>query len=89
MTKIVKYSAEWCAPCKKFAPIVHKVVEELRSEGVNITLEDVDVDKTPTPGILSVPTVQVVDDSGTVLGERSGAMSKNTFKKFVEETANI
>lgn len=89
MVKVVKYSAEWCAPCKKFAPIVHKAVEELRSEGVNITLEDVDVDKTPTPGILSVPTVRVVDDGGTVLGERSGDMSKNTFKKFVEEVANI
>lgn len=39
-TGLVKFSAEWCGPCKAFAPVVKKVSEEN-----NIELRDVDIDE--------------------------------------------
>lgn len=39
---IMKFSAEWCAPCKKITPTVHNVVEKLPED---VHFYDIDVDE--------------------------------------------
>lgn len=77
--KLVKYSAVWCGPCKTFTPVVDEVTQEL-----GIDLEEVDIEKTPTPGIMGVPTIRLVNDNGDILGESVGAMSANDLRGWIE-----
>lgn len=76
--KLVKYSATWCGPCKQFAPIAKKVTSELEIE-----LVEVDVDENPTEGIMSVPTVRLVNDAGVVVAEHSGLLAPLALKKWI------
>jgi thioredoxin 1 len=38
---IIKFSAYWCGPCKKIAPLFHKLSEEYK----DIEFKDIDIEK--------------------------------------------
>lgn len=76
--KVVKYSATWCGPCKRFAPVAEKITGEL-----GIPMESVDIDETPDTGVMSVPTTRVYDKDGNLLDERQGAMPPGQFREWL------
>ena len=41
---VLKFTAEWCAPCKRLNPILQKLSEETPE----VTFYEVDVDEMPT-----------------------------------------
>jgi thioredoxin 1 len=63
---VVKFGAEWCAPCKRMATIIKKVLSEFE----NVKLQEVDVDDDPVAAkdykIRSVPTVILTRDGQEV-----------------------
>lgn len=73
MKKIKYFSAEWCAPCKVFKPIM----KELSNEGYDI--EFIDGDDNPKIAneynIRSVPTT-IVEENGIEVGRFLGARTK-------------
>jgi thioredoxin 1 len=77
---IMYFSADWCAPCKVFKPIVQQVSQELRI-GVNYINVDYDASYGEKYSINSIPTLIVLDNSGTVLYRNSGVMSKDELIK--------
>jgi len=42
---ILKFGADWCAPCKRIHSFVHQWFEHLQKTSPNITLADIDVDE--------------------------------------------
>lgn len=56
---IIDFYADWCGPCKMFAPIFEDVAQESRDE--NVIFGKIDVDKFPdfakTHNVQSIPTV--------------------------------
>jgi thioredoxin 1 len=79
--KVYYFSAEWCAPCKKLAPVLHSVYKEY---DYIIDLVKVDADKergmVDLLGIQSIPTMVYYKKDGT-------AVIKPVIvsKQFVEE----
>ena len=58
--KVFDVWAEWCAPCKRFAPIFSKVAEEFEAiEFVKINAHE-NMDFLNQFGIQSIPTILVV-----------------------------
>jgi thioredoxin 1 len=73
---LVDFTAAWCGPCKRLAPIVQELADELSGR---VTVGKLDVDEAQATaqrfGIRSVPTVMVFKD-GTSVGQQVGLTSK-------------
>jgi thioredoxin-like negative regulator of GroEL len=82
-TGLVKFTAEWCAPCKSSAPYVKKVAAEK-----GITLVSIDIDDDPSTasnfGVRSVPTLIAFID-GEPKGILVGAVGEKRYTDFVIE----
>jgi thioredoxin 1 len=80
---LVDFGAEWCGPCKAFAPTLERFAAE-NVDVVRVMKLDIDEFKgiADEVGIRSVPTLLVVKD-GQVLAARSGGLSGAALEAFV------
>lgn len=73
------FTAPWCVPCKTFGPVMEQVTA--------IPVDKVDVDLNPEMtnlyGVMSVPTVIVVDKNDFELGRITGAKSLEAVNAFI------
>ena len=62
MTKIIKFSATWCEPCKAYTPVFREAIRKLPQ----IDAEEIDVEEFPDKAwkyrIMSVPTTIIIWD---------------------------
>lgn len=81
---LIKFTAEWCQPCKQVAPEVEALAKEL--EGKAIVVE-CDIDKSPNItqqlGIQSVPTFAVFSGGRPVAG-KAGVLRKAQLMQLIE-----
>lgn len=81
---IVDFYADWCGPCKIFAPIFEKVSNEIKE----IDFFKVDVDKAQEAAqamsIMSIPTTIFLED-GEEKSRVTGTMSEEEFNKKIKE----
>lgn len=78
--KVLKFFAEWCAPCK----MLSKTIEDAN---IKHELVDIDIDKNNVAaaqyGVRGVPMCIVVDEAGNEVRRKSGMMTKEQFEQFV------
>lgn len=79
MTKVVRFTASWCGPCKVLAPIF----DELSSQfGDRATFETIDIDQNPDFAaenmVTSVPQIIIFKD-GKESQRYIGVKPKTTF----------
>lgn len=84
MLEIIKLGAQWCNPCKAYAPVIKKLEEKYNVPGSNVTVVDYDIDENPDMGVKygvrSVPTTVFVLE-GVVKHKQSGVLDE----KFIED----
>lgn len=87
MTKLIYFSADWCAPCKRMKPIL----EEFEQENPDILVIKIDVDEDAESAIaykiVSVPTIVIIKDDQE-FARKNGAMSKPNLEKLVRGQTN-
>lgn len=81
---VLDFSATWCGPCKKIAPIIDELAGEYEGR-VNIGKCDVDDNDELTAkfGIRNVPTVLFIK-GGEVVDKHVGVGNKADFVKKIE-----
>ncbi len=81
--KLLRFWAEWCAPCMMMAPMYKNAAEDLKDSAL---LGEVDVVLQPElanmHGIRSIPTVVVYKD-GEIVDRISGVMNERELASLV------
>ena len=84
---LVDFWAEWCAPCRKVAPVLEEIASEL---GEKIEIVKLDIDANPRTadrfGVLSLPTVMLFVDGEpreTVYGARPKRHFAKVFAQYL------
>jgi len=82
---IIDFWAEWCAPCRRIAPIVKELAEQYDGK---VKVVKMNIDENPgTPGkygIRSIPTV-LAFKGGTVVEQITGARPKSAFEDMCQK----
>jgi thioredoxin 1 len=81
---LVDFWAEWCAPCRRVAPIVKEIAD---SYGERLKVVKINIDDSPQVpgnyGIRSIPTILAFKD-GQVVSQLVGLRPKGDFEEMVE-----
>lgn len=85
--KILRFTASWCGPCKILAKNLEQTELELPVDVVDIEAEQ---QTTQQYRVRAVPTMVIVDDSGTARGAPLvGLKTTLEIKKWIKETINV
>jgi thioredoxin 1 len=80
--RLLKFSAEWCQPCKMLAKTL---------EGTNIPypLIEIDIDEKPNLAqeykVRGVPTMVLLDENDAEVGRLVGVKTKAEIEEFINE----
>ena len=82
-TVVLDFYADWCGPCKMFAPVLHKLAEE----NPGVTFGKINVDEEPALAqsfkIQSIPTVVIIKD-GTIKEVLVGLRKKDEIEALIK-----
>ena len=82
MTKVYKFSAEWCSGCKQLSNTFNAIGD------TTISLTDVDIDAEPALAkkynVRSLPTLVIVDDMGQEIKRLVGNVPATKLHEFLK-----
>jgi thioredoxin 1 len=85
---LVDFWAEWCGPCKMFAP----VFEQTSEENPDVTFAKVDTEAEQqlagALGIMSIPTIMIFRD-GVQLFSQPGALPKSALDDLLRQVREL
>lgn len=79
--KLLKFYATWCLPCKSLSTVMENMTLPIAVESVDI---DQNNDLARKHNVRSVPTIVVVDDTGTEIKRAVGIMNAKQLMTFLE-----
>jgi thioredoxin-like negative regulator of GroEL len=83
MTKVIKFYADWCGPCRVYAKTFDKVSEELKEdvEFVNVNVEKDTTGLAAQYKVASIPMTVIIKDG--VENIKSGRLNEEQLKSLI------
>ena len=85
--KFIKFSAEWCGPCRAIKPIVERLSSEPKYSSIEfkeINIDEDDDDLSGKYSVRNVPTMLMVDDEGNAIERIVGSVSEASLKQVLD-----
>ena len=83
---IVDFYADWCGPCKQYAPVFHNVAEKFKD---SICFVSLDSEQYPelckTYKISAIPTTVFLLPGGGVLGIETGVLTEQQLEMYARQ----
>lgn len=87
MLKLYYFSADFCQPCKTFAPIVERVCKQTGTELIKVDISTPEGEQLATAeGVRGVPTI-VLSKNGCWQDTRQGMMTENGLRALIGSVA--
>lgn len=87
MSKVLKFSASWCSPCRAYKPTFEKVSK--MDEFSNIEFQELDVDENEDLaaeyGIRGVPATIFLNNKGEVVDRLTGLQTETALVEKIRE----
>jgi len=84
---VVAFYADWCGPCRSFAPIFEKAAGDLAPD---FSLCKVDIDEATAlceeVSVRVVPTIMVFDETRIVATNEGGFTSEKDLETFIKDS---
>lgn len=85
MRYLKKFGAVWCGPCRG----LDVVLDQIDFTTTDVEVEKIDIDslqriQLQSLGIRGVPTMILFDEKGTELSRKTGTMSAEALKEWLE-----
>lgn len=86
--KIIKLSADWCAPCKALQPILKNILS--KDEFKDIPFQEIDIDDdifdyTQKYQVRNIPTILIIDENENLLKRITGLISEDKLIETINE----
>ncbi|WP_396190663.1 thioredoxin family protein [Flavobacterium sp.] len=78
---ILKFKADWCIPCKQLTKAIEEANVDIHISTIDIELN---IQAATEYGIRSVPTMIVLGDHNEEITRKTGSMTSQQFKDWVE-----
>lgn len=79
---VVDFYADWCGPCKMFAPVFEKASSEYNFNFVKLNVDKAS-DVAREYGVMSIPTV-ILFENGKEVKRFTGFMAQDALDKFLK-----
>ena len=83
MTVLLKFEADWCAPCKQMIPIIHEIEKDFPELIVKTVNVDEDRDLAEKYGIMSLPSI-VIEKDGVEVKRFTGTVSRDRIIQAIQ-----
>lgn len=82
---VTRFSADWCGPCKMFAPIFEEVEKSMINSGVQFKVVDIDKNRPLTESyrVRSIPTT-IIEVDGRQVNSIPGIISKSQLENQIK-----
>jgi thioredoxin 1 len=75
MKKAIRFTAQWCSPCKTYEPIWNEVSQSRTDWTFEVVNVDESSEVSSKYGIRSIPSTVLETETGTLLAKYSGVIS--------------
>ena len=79
--KILKFYADWCAPCKALSAVISKVEHGVPMVEINV---DTDRETAAFYGIRTIPIMLLIDENENIVNRKGGTMTEEQFREFLK-----
>lgn len=88
MIEVIKFGAEWCGPCRMYAPILENLKEKYDAQiPANVSIMSIDIDENPDLAsqynIRNVPTTVFIKD-GNLISKKVGVIQAKEFEDIIK-----
>jgi len=83
MVKVIRFTADWCGPCKTLAPLMDKVKNQLPGVSFETVNVDTQSDRAAAAGVRNIPLV-LIEKDGQIVDRISGVNPESVYLSKIQ-----